>query len=70
MPDRFRDAVIQAAERLRLNRTLTTLNLNHPVIPLEIGQVKHEELYKLLEEMEMRSTLIEAQKRYGQPELF
>jgi DNA polymerase-1 len=70
MPDRFRDAVIQGAERLRLNRTLTTLNLNHPVIPLEIGQVKHEELYKLLEEMEMRSTLIEAQKRYGQPELF
>lgn len=70
MPDRFRDAVIQAAERLRLNRTLTTLNLNHPVIPLEVGQAKHEELYKLLEEMEMRSTLIEAQKRYGQPELF
>ena len=69
-PERFRPAVIEAAERLRLNRTLITLNLSHPVIPLEEGKPKHEELYKLLEDMQMRSTLAEAQKRYGQPELF
>jgi len=29
-----------------------------------------EELYRLLEELEMRSALQEARQRYGQPELF
>jgi len=69
-PERFRTPVAEAAERLRLNRTLTTLNLNHPVLPIEVGKPKHAELYKLLDDMQMRSTLAEAQKRYGQPELF
>jgi DNA polymerase-1 len=69
-PERFRPLVAAAADRLRLNLRLTTLNLALPVVPLEKPAPQFAELARILEEMEMRSTLAEARERYGQPELF
>jgi DNA polymerase-1 len=69
-PERFRVAVASGAERLRLNLKLTTLNLAIPVVPLEKPAPRLAELVRILEEMEMRSTAVEARQRYGQPELF
>jgi len=69
-PERFRALVAAAADRLRLNLRLTTLNLAIPVVPLEKPAPQFAELARILEEMEMRSTLAEARERYGQPELF
>jgi DNA polymerase-1 len=70
-PDRFRDAVAQNAARLRMNLELTTL---HPQMPLpHIGpaEVQTAKLFPLLEKLEMKSSLAEAQKRYSaQAELF
>ena len=69
-PERFRPIVASEAERLRLNRRLTTLNLALPVVPVERPSPRLAELCRLLEELEMKSALAEAQRRYGQPELF
>jgi DNA polymerase-1 len=69
-PERFRPQVTTEAERLRLNRRLTTLNLALPTVAAERTEPRLGELLQLLEEMEMRSTVMEARKRYGQPELF
>jgi DNA polymerase-1 len=70
-PERFREAIAQGAERLRLNLQLTTL---HPQMPLpHVGpdQPHREKLFQLLESLEMKSSLAEAQKRYtSQQELF
>jgi DNA polymerase-1 len=70
-PDRFREAVAQNAARLRMNLELTTL---HPQMPLpHIGpaEVQTAKLFPLLEKLEMKSSLVEAQKRYSaQAELF
>jgi DNA polymerase-1 len=70
-PERFREVVARDAERLRLNLRLTTLN---PVVmPPSVapGQPQPAKLFELLAAMEMRSTLVDAQKRYsGQAELF
>jgi DNA polymerase-1 len=70
-PDRFRDTVAQNAARLRMNLELTTL---HPQMPLpHIGpaEVQTDKLFPLLEKLEMKSSLLEAQKRYSaQAELF
>lgn len=69
-PERFRAAVAAEADKLRLNLKLTTLNLGLPsLVPSKPTPVP-EEIYRLLEELEMRSALIEARQRYGQPELF
>jgi DNA polymerase-1 len=70
-PERFRAPLAEAGERLRLNRALITLDLTLP-LP-EIGcapEVDLPALLGFLREMEMRSTLAEAEKRHGQPELF
>lgn len=69
-PERFRASLTEAATRLRLNRRLVTLNLALPLpavrqTPPDVGAV-----LSFLREMEMRTTLAEAEKRYGQPELF
>jgi 5''-3'' exonuclease (including N-terminal domain of PolI) len=69
-PERFRASLAEAATRLRLNRRLVTLNLALPLpavrqSPPDVGAV-----LSFLREMEMRTTLAEAEKRYGQPELF
>ncbi len=69
-PERFRPAVQADAARLRLNRQLTTLNLALPTVAAEKVAPRPEELFGLLEKMEMRSALAEARTRYGQPELF
>ncbi|MFI5355939.1 MAG: 5'-3' exonuclease H3TH domain-containing protein [Opitutales bacterium] len=69
-PERFQAPVAEAAERLRLNRTLTTLNLGLPTVAAEKTAPQLGELLHLLEEMEMKTTVVEARKRYGQPELF
>lgn len=70
-PERFREAVAREAERLRLNLKLTTLN-TPPALPvIATGTPQAAQLFRLLEAMEMKSTLAEAQKRYsGQSELF
>jgi len=69
-PERFRELVAANAGRLRLNLKLTTLNLALPSVPASKTQVNAAELFRLLEEMEMRSALAEARERYSQPELF
>ncbi len=69
-PDRFQESVRTQADRLRLNLKLTTLNLALPTIEARMPVVQPEELYRLLAELEMRSSLNEARTRYGQPELF
>ena len=69
-PDRFQEPVRTDAERLRLNRRLTTLNLALPTVAAEPAEVRAGELFRLLEEMEMRSALAEARGRYVQRELF
>jgi DNA polymerase I len=69
-PERFRAAVAGDAERLRRNRTLTTLNLKLAPVPTAHPPAQLPELFRLLEEMEMRTALTDAKKRYLEPELF
>jgi DNA polymerase I len=70
-PDRFREAVARDAERLRLNLRLTTLSTPAAQPAIAGGEPRPAQLCELLEKMEMKSTLAEAQKRYsGQAELF
>lgn len=69
-PERFRAPLAEAAERLRLNRRLVTLNLSLPLPAVEQTPPDTRALLALLREMEMRTTLAEAEQRYGQPELF
>lgn len=64
-PERFREAVAASAERLRINLKLTTLNLALPPPKPEWRTPQPEELFRLLDEYEMRSTGIEARKRYA-----
>jgi DNA polymerase-1 len=69
-PERFRQPVAEAAERLRLNLKLTTLDLSRPIVPADALAPQPDALFRFLEEMEMSGTLAEARKRYGEPELF
>jgi DNA polymerase I len=70
-PERFREAVAQQADGLRLNRRLTTLRTESPLLMVAPGAPEPGKLFTLLQAMEMRSSLAEAQKRYtGQGELF
>ncbi len=70
-PDRFREAVARDADRLRMNLKLTTLSGKPSLPQVSPGEPQVTVLFRLLETMEMRSTLAEAQKRYsGQAELF
>ena len=69
-PERFRADVASSADRLRLNRQLTSLNLALPSLAATRSEPRPSELYRLLESMEMKSALAEARGRYGQPELF
>ena len=65
-PDRFREAVTSHADRLRLNLRLTTLNLSLPAVKPEWRTPQPEELFRLMDEYEMRTTGVEARKRYGE----
>jgi DNA polymerase-1 len=69
-PERFRTTVSAEAEKLRRNLKLTTLNVSLPSLVLSAPTPAPDELYRLLETLEMRSALAEARQRYGQPELF
>ena len=69
-PERFRATVASEADKLRRNLKLTTLNVALPSLVVSKPTPAPEELYRLLEELEMRSALQEARQRYGQPELF
>jgi DNA polymerase-1 len=69
-PERFRAPLAAAADRLRMNLKLTTLNLSLPPPSPEHCVPRPAELFGILERMEMRSALAEARGRYGQPELF
>ncbi len=71
-PERFQEAVRTEADRLRLNLKLTTLNLTLPTVAAEKAAAQPNELFRLLGELEMKSCLAEAQRRYGlgQGELF
>lgn len=69
-PERFRMPLAEAAERLRLNRRLVTLSLALPLPPVEQTPADTTALLAFLRDMEMRTTLKEAEQRYGQPELF
>lgn len=64
-PDRFRSVVAASGEQLRRNLKLTTLNLALPEVKPEWRTPQPEELFRLLDEWEMRSTGVEARKRYG-----
>ncbi len=64
-PERFREAVVSNADRLRLNLKLTTLNLSLPEVKPEWRTPQPEELFRLLDEYEMRTTGADARKRYG-----
>lgn len=70
-PERFRTVVAQQAEGLRLNLRLTTLRTESPMLMVGGGQPAPGKLFELLQSLDMRSSLVEAQKRYtGQQELF
>lgn len=64
-PERFRAVVAADAERLRINLKLTTLNLALPPAKPEWRTPQPEELVRLLEGYEMRTTAVEARRRYG-----
>ncbi len=66
-PDRFREPVARDAERLRINLKLTTLNLTLPPVTPEWRTPQPEELFRLLDGYEMRSTAAEARRRYQGP---
>lgn len=63
-PERFREVVAASVERLRVNLKLTTLNLNLPAVKPEWRKPQPEELFKLLDGYEMRTTAADARKRY------
>ncbi len=66
-PERFREVVVAHADRLRLNLKLTTLNLSLPPVKPEWRTPLPEELFRVLEGFEMRSSAAEARKRYALP---
>lgn len=70
-PERFREPVAAAAPRLRVNLELTTLHPQAALPHVAPTPPQAAKLFELLEKMEMKSSLAEAQKRYaGQTELF
>lgn len=70
-PDRFRPLVAEGAEKLRRNLKLTTLNLGLPPVAARKTAPETAELFRLLAELEMKSSLAEARTRHsGQAELF
>ena len=64
-PDRFRAVVATDADRLRMNLKLTTLNLALPAVKPEWRTPQPEELFRLLDGFEMRSTAADARRRYS-----
>ncbi len=69
-PERFRESVRALAGLLRRNLKLTTLNVGLPAVAAQRAPADPSELFRLLEELQMKSCLAEARSRYAQPELF
>jgi DNA polymerase I len=69
-PERFRIPLKEATARLLLNRRLVTLNLALELPPIAQKPVNTAALLAHLREMEMLTTLAEAERRYGQSDLF
>jgi DNA polymerase-1 len=69
-PERFRETVHALSDLVRRNLRLTTLNLGLPTIAAERPAADSAELFRLLEELEMKAGLAEARQRYAQAELF
>jgi len=69
-PERFREPARAAEETLRRNLKLVTLNLALPTFSAQKADPQPAEIFRLLEELEMKGSVAEARKRYTQPELF
>jgi DNA polymerase I len=69
-PERFREPAHAAAENLRRNLKLTTLNLALPTFSAQKTDPQPAEIFRLLEELEMKGSLAEARSRYAQAKLF
>lgn len=69
-PERFRDSVCALSDLVRRNLKLTTLNLGLATIAAERPAADPAELFRLLDELEMKTSLTEARQRYAQAELF
>lgn len=70
-PERFREVVAAQADVVRRNLLLTTLSLKVPLPMVSPAEPAGARVAELLESMEMKSTAVEARKRYsGQRELF
>src|SRR4051794_6774482 len=64
-PERFRETVAASADQLRRNLKLTTLNLSLPPVKPEWRTPDPEELFRLMDGFEMRTTAADARKRYA-----
>ncbi len=69
-PERFRESVRALVDLIRRNLKLTTLNLALPTVAAAKPAAATDELFRLLGELEMKSSLAEARTRYAQAELF
>ena len=67
-PERFQESVRALSDLVRRNLKLTTLNLALPTIAAEKPKANPEALFRLLAELEMKSSLAEAHQRYSQVE--
>jgi DNA polymerase-1 len=64
-PERFQTLICGEADKLRRNLKLTTLNLALPTISVPPVQPHPDELFALLGELGMKSSLAEARRRYA-----
>ena len=64
-PERFQPAICAEAEKLRRNLKLTTLNLALGTLSVPPVKPHPDELFALLEELGMKSSLAEARKRFA-----
>ena len=67
-PPRFAPLVEENQDLLRRNLQLTTLRCEVSLPPMEIPTGDFSDLFRLLEEMEMKKALEDARERYGQGE--
>ncbi len=70
VPERFRESILALADLIRRNLLLTTLNLGLPTVPATRTPPAPDDLFRILTELEMKTALGEAQRRYAQAELF
>ena len=67
-PERFQESVLALSDLIRRNLKLTTLNLALPTSAAEKPAADPEALFRLLMELEMKTSLAEAHQRYSQVE--